>query len=395
MKSNGWVDELHLALCNFERTGRGIFAQNNVAKGGTLIQVPYKLMITVDILQNSEILDFLSSASKYEFQDLLSVFLAFEKHKKGYSKWAPYLDSLPTIHPSLPLFSHKHEIEMLSRPLKDAILKTRWKFERSWERISKSIKAPWLCLCCNKSVDCVLSFDLFTWGYVMVNTRAVYLSPQITSNDVLVKILSDEPSMALCPFLDMFNHSCSAKTEAKLTKKSQGSYYELVTETAYKKYEQVYISYGAHDNVKLLCEYGFFVPGNELDVIAFDMNEILRVLDISLSSKQYKFLIEKKFNNDLYIGVSGLSFNLRCLLYVCVEDDYTIWNSSIYGENYSEEHLKYMLQFAKKLLASKREYMNNTLKQLCGKHFSRHFLVVVDFLEYFKSFIERLECEIT
>lgn len=394
MKLYGWKDELHLALCNFEETGRGIFAQKNVTKGDSLVQVPYTLMITADVIKNSEILDFLSRGSKYEFQDLLSVFLAFEKHKKGYSKWASYMDSLPTVHPSLPLFSQMHEIEVLPRTLKYAILKTRWKFERSWERISKSIKAPWICHCCKKSADCVLSFDLFTWGYVMVNTRAVYVSPQITSNNVLAKILSDEPSMALCPFLDMLNHNCSAKTEAKLREKSQGLYYELVTETAYKKYEQIFISYGSHDNVKLLCEYGFFVPQNELDVVAFDMNEILRVLDISLSGKQYKFLSEKKLNVDLYIGISGLSFNLKCFLYVCMEDDYTIWSSSIYCDNYSEEHLKCMLQFSKKLLMSKHERIDNILKDLCDKHSSRHFTIVLDFLKYLKSFIERLECEI-
>jgi hypothetical protein len=46
--------------------------------------------------------------------------------------------------------------------------------------------------------------------------------------------------------------------------------YEIRTLKKYKKYDQVFISYGCHDSYHLLVEYGFTLPDNPNDAVAMD-----------------------------------------------------------------------------------------------------------------------------
>ncbi len=43
--------------------------------------------------------------------------------------------------------------------------------------------------------------------------------------------------------------------------------FEIVTNIPYKRWDQVFISYGPHDNAKLLLEYGFILPDNSHNVV--------------------------------------------------------------------------------------------------------------------------------
>lgn len=50
-------------------------------------------------------------------------------------------------------------------------------------------------------------------------------------------------------------------------------YYEIKTSKSYNKYDQVFISYGSHPNIKLLLEYGFVLPNIQFDAIEFDLSK--------------------------------------------------------------------------------------------------------------------------
>ena len=47
--------------------------------------------------------------------------------------------------------------------------------------------------------------------------------------------------------------------------------YEIRTLVPYRPYEQVFISYGPHDNTRLLAEYGFVLPDNQHNTMPVDM----------------------------------------------------------------------------------------------------------------------------
>lgn len=84
----------------------------------------------------------------------------------------------------------------------------------------------------------------------------------------------DINSLALAPFLDMFNHSNDADVEVNIDIKNNA--YILKTLRSYKKYDQVFIKYGSHSSHKLLLEYGFTLSRNPNDFVKFSYDEILR-----------------------------------------------------------------------------------------------------------------------
>jgi hypothetical protein len=49
--------------------------------------------------------------------------------------------------------------------------------------------------------------------------------------------------------------------------------YEIKTHKSYKKYDQVFISYGPHNNIHLLLEYGFILPDDPHDVYEIDFGK--------------------------------------------------------------------------------------------------------------------------
>ena len=72
---------------------------------------------------------------------------------------------------------------------------------------------------------------------------------------------------------------------ADVNTKSQS--YEIITEDSFKKYDQVFICYGAYDNAKLLINYGFVLTQNINNTYVFTMGEsectyILNYLDLNL-----------------------------------------------------------------------------------------------------------------
>lgn len=74
----------------------------------------------------------------------------------------------------------------------------------------------------------------------------------------------------------MFNHSNSAEVEINID--SRHGLYILKSLTPYQKYDQVFIKYGSHSNLKLLLEYGFILPNNVNDFVEFSFNEIMETV---------------------------------------------------------------------------------------------------------------------
>lgn len=304
---NCWRNYTNLRLRNFPRTGRGVMSSTQIKENDILITVPFDLMITYNTLKENlqEMISVQSHGLK--IHDLLTLFLITEKGKDD-SLWKSYMESLPSELPLLPWLAVSNEINLYPVDLQIICEKNRENFLESMSRAKKSI---------SRVDGCVLDENLFKWGYVLVNTRAVYVDPQIAiANGQFSDLLIDQPSMALCPFLDMFNHHFLAKTEAEIIEKEGKLVYRLKTFTKYKKYDQIFISYGVHDNIKLLMEYGFFIPGNILDVVKFDLHSLLDIFKVNLKQKSYKFIMDHNFNSDLYVGYNGISFNLKAVFFV-------------------------------------------------------------------------------
>ena len=194
------------------------------------------------------------------------------------------------------------------------------KVSKSFTKISQLVKNP------NK-----IEFDLtnFAWAWFTVNTRAVYFKEtnhQHYTNTYQKDSDGDHENLALAPFLDLFNHSSKANVEAGFIHqpKRSESFYAIKTNSKYRKYDQVFINYGPHCNLRLYLEYGFSEENNDNDFIPVFPREIIEIFisHQEISSKDIfikgaSTLMEKsKLHENLRIDNNGPSWNVAALFYV-------------------------------------------------------------------------------
>jgi hypothetical protein len=170
----------------------------------------------------------------------------------------------------------------------------------------------------------------FAWAWFTVNTRAVYIKNSLLKNYTTEPHQANLPdeyeNLALAPFLDMFNHSSNASVEAglNLNPRISDSFYEIRTNNRYLKYDQVFINYGPHGNLRLYVEYGFAEENNQNDFVPITINEIMEAIRVhyNLSSeslvieKSLKILQKSKLHENLRIDHSGPSWNIAASLFV-------------------------------------------------------------------------------
>ena len=84
--------------------------------------------------------------------------------------------------------------------------------------------------------------------------------------------------MALAPYLDLFNHSPDVAVSAGIGLNravGRAGDYQIVTRTPVRKYQQVFINYGPHDNVNLYLNYGFVPDVNVQDSFPLTLPQLL------------------------------------------------------------------------------------------------------------------------
>ncbi|XP_044762573.1 SET domain-containing protein 4 [Coccinella septempunctata] len=395
MGTFNWKNTSKIFCKEFEATGRGVTSSKDLCSNESLIAVPFQLLITYSTLSASE--DFMSIFEhdvKLGIQDILAAFLVLEKHKKNQSYWRYYLESLPIVTPILPWFSSSEEIEYFPKELRELSFKCKNNFKESFERIRRSVHVHLECKCCKEKIIDILSLESYKWGYVMVNTRGVYVDPEVIRKFSKLDILFDEPRIAMFPMMDMFNHSDIAENMIEFTENSQGLFYQLSTLTNHKKYDQIFISYGRHDNTELFTEYGFYLPNNSNDKIRFKPSEILKCLNLRLNNFQYNFLRKNEFleTEELFINMIGPSFKLKGFLYVALNENTRNYSGNIFSEVYDESFKEDLPNYLLKLLDVKiEEYKTDYWK------FRNKFRInesVCQFLQSTVKFVESVRKEI-
>ncbi|KAJ8100011.1 hypothetical protein POJ06DRAFT_255178 [Lipomyces tetrasporus] len=209
----------------------------------------------------ASLLDSLSS------HQLLAYYLYRARLRRD-SDWNSFLDVLPTLDTfgGLPLVwavldhGRKRFLDYLPA--------------NTYEHAARMSKQFWGDLSAVRSIFAnVEDVELFIWAWLCVNSRCLYyyMAEAPTSSDC----------MTLAPVVDFLNHSddehCSIQIyDGALATK----FFGLVTTRSYDVGDEICLSYGAHTNSFLLCEYGFTLAVNkntELDITA----ELLAILKCS------------------------------------------------------------------------------------------------------------------
>lgn len=397
--ANKWTDETFINISEFEQTGRGVLFKTKKNVGDKLISIPYSMLISLNTLQddvefNKQILeDFCTPLS---MQQGLCLYILYHKHLGLKSLWHQYVDTIPKAF-SVPYFCIPREQQVIPKLIHTQLEQQTENINQVLEFIT-NIKTR--CTCCHQPWGSIFYPDV-SWSYFAVNTRCVYVDPEIVKALTKpAKWLKDEPSIALAPLLDMFNHDCQAQTEAKLNMDLQTVLrykddvklrlcYELYTLKQYEAYSECFISYGKHDNLKLLVEYGFFIPHNPYDSITINFEDIVLLSKTHVVQNFYKkqiFMQTKDLQEYLFLNSEGFSHNLIMLMHL-------FFNNTLlyFDEIYKVSDIEDVREPCRTLVENKIYEINNCLKKmLCIEVFTDSFNVVVKFMQSLEKMLQEI-----
>ncbi|CRK95805.1 CLUMA_CG009260, isoform B [Clunio marinus] len=334
----GWrnIDQ-SLTVSAFPQTGRGLFAKKNLSEHDLIIELPHQCLISYLTLENDDDFTDLFEKDKLEtskslisFQSLLALYLHHQILKKDSSEWISYIQTLPESF-SVPYFCKKPELYYLPDFLLEKIVEQNEIIKRNFQELMKLMKS--------KSSE-NFSLETFKWAYFVCNSRSIYIKGEVLKPLVecmhFEEILIDSPNMALAPLLDLLNHSDQAETKSQLSHSDRfiaenaekikinevRLTYQLHTVKKVESYQQIFINYGAHNNTKLLLEYGFVIPNNQMDFLEFclsDINSYIKshseLKTLLIPKHKYKFIRDHNLDEQMFIDSrDGLNHNFQAVL---------------------------------------------------------------------------------
>uniref|UniRef100_A0A0B6ZUH9 SET domain-containing protein n=2 Tax=Arion vulgaris TaxID=1028688 RepID=A0A0B6ZUH9_9EUPU len=327
----------------FKDTGRGLRATKNFRPGEAIISIPLQFLITTSTVFDSDIGAVLLKENKQLTpQQLLTIFLVIERYQGDKSPWFPYINTLPQTY-STPLYFSKKEMNLLTPYARSSAVQAEERFNKAFD-IIKTIFQNSL-----SSFDRMCNESDIKWAWSTVNTRSVYF--QTFPHPILI-LDPEESHLALAPFLDLLNHLDSSKMSAGINART--NCYDIVTLDTYKKHEQVFICYGAHDNVKLLINYGFTLQSNINNSYIFTLDEISACLldHIQYIDRKVSIVKEAQMDKNLACTVDGVSWSLMTTLKIFALQwkQLSLWKKLIQGATLSEENDKQAHEMASKLI---------------------------------------------
>lgn len=240
--------------------------------GSLLLFAPYTSMRTILTLPED-----LKGIEECSVNGLLAAELAATQANTD--PWTAVLAASTDLKDSLPIYWPSALQDLLpfgSRKLLDA---QRSKIRRDWLAISPVLDS--------------LTYEIFEFYWLSVSTRTFYY----TSDEVETRYgaLETDDCLAMIPHADYFNH---ASTGCTLRISEAG--YEFVADRDLSGGEEVFFSYGNHNNDFLLVEYGFLIDSNPSDAIQLDepvLSILTRAQEVILQEAGYlgNYLLDGDF----------------------------------------------------------------------------------------------------
>ncbi|KAH8342527.1 hypothetical protein KR059_011609, partial [Drosophila kikkawai] len=335
LHSRGWQNSTGLSACNFLQTGRGLCSKRaTFAPEDELIRLPVECLLSTATLESDEAFkelfnkEFFDKDARISFQALIACYIMYQKHLQvcsNSSEYAAYLDTLPKSY-STPYFCSIPELQCLPEALLERTVAQNRQI-KDYYGIIKSLVGSLSCQSCGQSYcHDIWTLADYRLAYFAVNTRSVYLSARFLKKQSshFQGLLSGDTNLALAPFLDLFNHSDSVQTTAEIQSKDYVVTLKSLPLAETKPYEQLFISYGALPNFKLLTEYGFWLKGNLHDYFEFSLLDIEHMIKHrkELCSQTYhrnifKFIREHNLSDQMFVHLGdGCSHNLRVVLHL-------------------------------------------------------------------------------
>ncbi|XP_032634264.1 SET domain-containing protein 4 isoform X3 [Chelonoidis abingdonii] len=328
--------------------------------GELIISLPEKCLLTAGTVFSSYLGENIAKW-KPPISPLIALctFLIAEKYAGEQSVWKPYLDVLPKTY-TCPVCLDQEVVRLLPEPLRRKAQEQRTMVQELYTS-SKSFFSSLQSLF-TENVATVFNYDALQWAWCTVNTRTVYMKHSQR------KCFSREPDVyALAPYLDLLNHSPNVQVKAAFNEQTRC--YEIRTDSHWRRYEELFISYGPHDNQRLLLEYGFVAINNPQSGVYVSADILLKHLFSADKQRNMKLSILKDHNllENLTFGRDGPSWRLlTALKLLCLGgDEFTYWKKVLLGDIISARNEERSLNIAAKICFSLIEETQQVLHQIC------------------------------
>lgn len=253
------VDEL-----TNESSGRGLLARRSINQEEELLKIPLKLCFTKKSARQTFGLEILPP----NINEYLAIAcqLIHEKYVLGEkSFYKPYIDVLPEVSEVNPTFTwSEDDLSFLEgSPVIAATKSMQMKLRNEYNDLLGGEGKL-----CDQYPDMFprehFTLDNWIWAFTNLFSRAIRL-----------RNMKQGETLAMVPYADLINHSpySGAYLDARETGdwlfKTGEEEVVLYADRAYRRMEQIYISYGPKSNADLLLLYGFALernPFNSVDV---------------------------------------------------------------------------------------------------------------------------------
>ncbi|NXH10811.1 SETD4 protein, partial [Bucco capensis] len=343
LKDRGFED-FNLRPAEFLDTGRGLMTTKALQVRDLIISLPEKCLLTTDTVLSSCLGEYILKW-KPPISPLIALctFLIAEKHAGEKSLWKPYLDVLPKTY-TCPVGLEHDVASLLPEPLR----KKAQEQKTMVHELYTSSKAFFSSLqpLFAENTGTIFNYSALEWAWCTINTRTIYMKH--SQKDCF----SFEPDVyALAPYLDLLNHSPNVQVKAAFNEQTRS--YEIWTNSQCKKYEEVFICYGPHDNQRLLLEYGFVATDNPHSSVHVSSDILLKYfppLDKQRNAK-LSILKDHDFLENLTFGWDGPSWRLLTALKLLSlgADEFTCWRRTLLGDVISARNEQQALNIAAKI----------------------------------------------
>ncbi|KKY22103.1 putative set domain-containing protein [Diplodia seriata] len=176
--------------------GLGVLATKPLKQGDLLVSVPAKALLTTESKHVKDV-ELPKDATVHA---RLAAYLTLMDGKADapHRIWQPVWPKKEEFESIMPMNWEEREKELLPAHAKSLLEKQQEKFEKDWRALRAHLP----------SGDCR---DLFTYYWLIVNTRTFYWDYPTTTRtgkqQVKRRKLAPDDCMALCPFMEYFNHA--------------------------------------------------------------------------------------------------------------------------------------------------------------------------------------------
>ncbi|KAG7400861.1 hypothetical protein PHYBOEH_004072 [Phytophthora boehmeriae] len=258
LKTNGVADTLLDIRYLGKLEGHGVFAKQDMSRGKVTLEVPFKLAMSIESAEQSDLLPVLQKYPQIPPDEILALHLMHERSKGAESFFAPFIASLPKEF-DLPVSWSEAELNELKGT--NVLLLTQMmkrQLQNDFENIHQAVAEDFSELF---AAFPALTMEDYVWAMSVIWSRAFGVSK------------GGKYLHVLCPAMDMFNHDVKLRNPlddfVSYDEEKQAMTHHVAEDAVAGN--ALHISYGQYSNAKLLYSYGFVANENSIQAVDFWM----------------------------------------------------------------------------------------------------------------------------